>query len=208
MDTDLRALLEGTLRGTLSAEDIERAVERHWSRRDIVHHLTADALPALPAAREVVGRHGFTDQLVNEVLYGEVGKPACLLVTTPDPGRYDRSFRELIVPPHVHGSAHIAVVISGHPLWVVGCPSDEGTVLVAEPMAPGSMAMYPQGVPHTFVADETFVVATAEARSARPESELFARPSPVDFAELPRSSYAAWRSAASANRPPEAAVGS
>jgi hypothetical protein len=208
MTNELRALLEGTLLGTLSADQIEQAVEGHWLRRDIVHHLGADVLPTLSPPRQVVGRHGFTDELVNEVMYGEVGQPACLLVTTPEPGRYDRNFRELLVPPHVHESAHIAVVISGNPLWVVGCPSEQGTVLIAEPMAPGSMAMYPRDVPHTFVADETFVVATAEARSAQPESERFARPSPVDFGGLPRMSYEAWRGATRADRPPEAAIGS
>jgi hypothetical protein len=208
MMSELRALLEGTLLGTLGSDAIERAVEQHWRQRDIVHHLSADALPTLPEPQGRVGRKGFTDELVTEVLYGTEGEPGCLLITTPDPGRYDRSLRRLLVPPHVHGSAHIAVVISGNPLWVVGCPTAQGEVVVAEQMVPGSMAMYPRGVAHTFVSDETFVVATAEAHWTEPESDQFARRSPLDFGGLPRMSYASWHAAATAERPSEAAAGS
>lgn len=208
MTSEMRALLEGTLTGTLSSEEIEAAVEARWAARDIVQHLPADAIPELPPSRGRVGRHGFKDELITEVLYGQPGKPGCLLITTPVPGRYDRTFRDLLVPPHVHASAHIAVVVSGRPLWLVACPTPRGQVVIAEPMAPGSMAFYPAGVAHTFVADEDFVVATTEARSAEPESERFARPAPVAFHKLPLMNYGAWQDGPRADHSAEASVGS
>jgi len=208
MTTDLRALLKATLRGTLSADEMEHAVAERWAAHDFVHHLPADAIPPLGPTRGRVGRYGFTTEVVSEQLYGEVGEPGCLVITTPDPGRYDRSFRRLLVPPHVHNSAHIAVVISGNPLWVAVCPTGQGDVVVAEPMSPGSMAFYPRGVPHTFIADETFVVATSEARLTDPESEDFARPSPVDCSRLPRMNYEEWRAVVCEGQEPEASVGS
>jgi hypothetical protein len=208
MTADFRALLQGTLTGTLSSERIESAVQACWAAQDPVHHLPAEALPPLPRPVGRVGRHGFTDELITEVLYGSVGQPGCLLVTTPGIGRYDRSLSRLLVPPHVHESAHIAVVVSGRPLWLVACPTASGPVLVAEPMRPGSMAFYPPGVAHTFVADEAFVVATAEARSKNPESERFARPAPLNFARLPRMTYDEWRASEGALRQRGAAVGS
>jgi hypothetical protein len=190
-----RALLKGAFLGTLTRAAIDRAVGYYWGAKDFVHHLPpALVLPprAAPPLRRAE-RYGLADRLVTEVLYGAEGMPGCLLVTTPCRGPYDRTFRSLLVEPHVHDSAHVVAVTRGRPVFLTARRAGSRHVLIAAELSPGSLVLYPAGAPHTFASDEEFQVISLQAAYKEPERRDFAAPSPVRFDRLRRVTYEEFR---------------
>jgi AraC-like ligand binding domain len=195
-----RAILEATILGRLTRPAVDSLVAHHWARGDFVRRLPADIVPPVGVPRRRAKRYGLADQIVTDVLYGEEGGPGCLLVTTPCLGPYDRTFRRLVVAPHVHDSAHIAVVTRGRALFLVARHEERRVVLVTAELSRGSLVFYPAGAPHTFAGDEEFQVASLQATHKEPEREDFAQPSPMRFETLARVTYEEYRGRASCAR--------
>lgn len=182
-------ILRGTILGTLSTADIDRAVAHYWGRGDFVHHVDAAEIPTLRDVEAPTRRYGLCDRLDAGLLYGSRGQPGCLLVTTPRLGPYDRGFRRFLVPPHLHESSHITVVTAGRAVFLL--VRDE--VLIAAEVGPGSVVLYPAGVIHTFVSDEEFQVASLQAAYEEPEDRAFADTATMPLDTLAHVSYEEYR---------------
>jgi mannose-6-phosphate isomerase-like protein (cupin superfamily) len=138
-------------------------------------------------------RYGFSVELTTDEVYGSPGEPGCLRVWMPAGAPWDRSLRALRVPVHTHDSDHITVVTEGRATFLVVREVAGKKVLIMADMGPGSMVFYPAHVPHTFVADEAFEVASLQASYKAPERLDFAPAVQEGVEGLPRWTFEAFR---------------
>lgn len=181
------------LLGQASSTEIETEVSRRWEARDFLGRVDPTRLPAISRDRRRTARYGHRGDMVSEVLFGSPGGPGCTLITTPDEILDDDSLRGFYVPPHVHRSDHVAVVIAGTARFLLVDERMQKTVVV-EPVTAGCVLFYPAGTPHTFILDQGSVrVASVDARYTPPDSKAFAVHYNRAIGALARLNYAGYR---------------
>ena len=187
------SILRGTILGRLSRAEIDQVVEHYWSSGRFVHHVSAAAIPEFARVEGGARRYGLCARLDARLMYGSLGHPGCLLVTTPTRGPYDREFERFVVAPHRHDSSHITAVTAGRAVFLIVREDGPQPALITAAVGPGSVVLYPAGAVHTFVSDEQFQVASLQASYQEPEGRAFADTAVARLATLPRVSYEAYR---------------
>lgn len=183
------------LAGRVSGSELAMQVAERWRTGEFIRHLGSEAVPPLGSTLRTVSRCGESDVLRTEVLYGTEGEPGCILITTPSQGGWDESLQTFLVAPHTHRSPHTSLIVRGEAVFVVARELAGETVVITEPVRPGSLTFCQQGIPHTFVSDREFQVASAHASYVRPDRADFATPSEIAFSELPRMTFGELRGA-------------
>ena len=166
----LRAIVDGE---TTSAE-VERWVDAAWALGRFVDEVPAAVLPTLPATGEPVARYGDSGVLRSEVCFRRPRGPGGVVIHTPPMETWSDARRNYCIAPHVHGCAHVTVVLTGE-AHLFPAPAAERRVLHV--MArPGLVLLCPAGNAHTFGSTgEAFTVLSIHARFVDPSRRAFSR---------------------------------
>jgi hypothetical protein len=171
----LHDIAAACLHGSLSRAEISELARDYWDRDDFVHYVEAEQLSLVRPSGPATRRYAGAPNVLHWKLYGDSGSPGCVLVESPHDAQYEDDFGALQVPPHVHDTDHIAIVLEGSGSFVVARPHEDGARVMIAPARPGLIAFYPRGVPHTFVSGpDGIVVASVQSEFEAPESPGFA----------------------------------
>jgi len=170
-------IVRAVLAGELGAEALSALVLARWERGEFVDYVDPVKLPEINAEGPGVARYEGAESVRHWRLYGAPGAVGCVLVDCPHDAGYRGDLRELLVPPHVHPTDHVAVVLRGGGRFVVARTFGGSLRLVVAEARPGMIAFYPSGVAHTFIVGPGgILVASAQSEFQLPDEKTFAAP--------------------------------
>ena len=192
----IQAVADAVLRGEVSTKTINRWTELFWERGGFFHTVDVRAFQKQELEGALVRRYAGTKDVAHRVTFGAKGRAGCVVVRAPrERDSYQGDLNDLLVPPHTHPTAHIAIVFGGGGTFVAKRAIDEVNHIVMIPASPGSIFFYPAHIPHTFVSGKQGIqVASAQAEFESPKSAEFARLSTQDLNALPRMEQAEYES--------------
>jgi hypothetical protein len=175
--------LRAIVGGTSTSAQIESWVDTAWNEGRGVDEVPAAVFRTLPTTGDPVARYGDSGVLRSEVCFRHPDGPGGVVIHTPPMETWSSTRKNYCIAPHVHGCAHVTVVLAGEAHFFVA-PADENRV-VHVAARPGHVLLCPAGSAHTFGSKgEAFTVLSIHARFVDPSQRGFSRRAPF-FDRLP-----------------------
>lgn len=195
-------IVRACLTGKLGAEELTNIAHDRWNRGEFVEYIDPEDLMAVKPMGQSTQRYAGASSVEHWRIYGEPGVAGCILVRSPHDEAYRNDLSDLQVPPHVHSTDHIAIVLEGGGSFVAARSTGGVLQSVVADARPGMIAYYPSGVPHTFISGTNgILVATLQSEYQHPGKPEFATPVPGGLLGIERLDYDEWRSASAAASP-------
>lgn len=190
MERTIKEIVHSALRGEMDGPEISHWSRHFWDRGEFVFSLDPRSLDKVSAKGPSMGRYGGAAEVTHRTLYGEAGKPGCVIVTCPHDVAYDGNLLHLKVPPHNHSSDHITIVLEGGGTFVALRDVEGTPTLLLADAGPGMVFLYPAGILHTFIVGKQGIrVASAKSEFESPTAPHFAKYADDQINRFPRMAH-------------------